>query len=96
MARSISCNALRGHLGTEVVVGDLDQDARAVAHQGIGTHGTAVVQVLQDLQTLLNDGVRLLALDVGHEAHAAGVVLIGWVVQPAFGEGLNFLAGRGP
>jgi hypothetical protein len=37
--------------------GNLDQDTRAVAHQLVGTHGAAVVEVLQDLQRLLHDVV---------------------------------------
>jgi hypothetical protein len=63
------------HLGAVELVGDLDQDAGAVAHQLVGADRAAVVQVLQDLQPLLDDGVRLDALDVGDEADAAGVVL---------------------
>jgi hypothetical protein len=82
--------AVRGHLGAVEVVGDLDQDARAVAHQLVSTHCAAVVQVLQDLETLLNDAVRLLALDVGHKAHTAGVVFVGGAVQAMLGEGVLF------
>jgi hypothetical protein len=48
-------HALGGHLGAVELVGDLDQDAGAVAHQLVGTHRTPVVQVLQDLQALLDD-----------------------------------------
>jgi hypothetical protein len=40
-----------------------------------------VVEVLQDLQTLLHDRMRLLALDVRHKTHAAGIVFLGRVVQ---------------
>ncbi len=64
----------------------------AVAHQRIGTDRTPVVEVLEDLQALLDDAVRLRTLDVRDEADAAGVVLVGRVVQPvlrglgAFGE----------
>src|SRR5215510_1846783 len=38
-------------------------------------------EVAQHRQAQLDDGVRLLALDVGDEADAAGVVLVRWVVQ---------------
>ncbi len=62
-------------------VGNLDQDAGAVAHQRVRADRAPVVEVLQDLQALLDDGVALVALDVGDEADAAGVVLVGWVVQ---------------
>ena len=61
---------------------------------GIGTDGAAVVEVLEDLQTLLDDAVRLLALDVGHEAHAARVMFIGGRVQAVFLQVADF-GGRG-
>jgi hypothetical protein len=72
---------LRLHLGAVVLVGDLDQDAGAVAHQLVGADRAAVIQVLEDLQPLLDDAVRLLALDMGDEADTAGVVLAARVVQ---------------
>ena len=74
-------DALFGHLRAVQRVGHLDQDAGAVAHQRIGPHGATVVEVLEDLQRVGDDGVALLALQVRHEAHAAGVVLLGRVVQ---------------
>ena len=36
---------------------------------------------LEASQALLDDGMRLVSLDVGHEAHATGVVFLGGVVQ---------------
>ena len=81
-------HALCGHLGAVELVGDLDQDACAVAHQLVCADGAAVVEVLQDLQALLDDVVRLDALDVGDEAHAAGIVLARRVVQ-AVGGGVG-------
>jgi hypothetical protein len=74
-------HALARHLLAQEVVGNLGEDACAVAHQRIGSHRAAVVQVEQDLQALLDDAVALLALDVGHEADAAGVVFVGGVVE---------------
>jgi hypothetical protein len=76
-----SSTPLAGHLFAVQRVGHLDQDAGAVAHQLVGAHRAAVVQVLQDLQRMGDDGVALLALDVRHEADAAGVVLMRRVVQ---------------
>jgi hypothetical protein len=52
-------DALRAISSRKNCVGDLDQDAGAVAHQRIRTHGTAVIQVAEDLQALLDDPVRL-------------------------------------
>jgi hypothetical protein len=48
---------------------------------GSAAHRAAVVEVLQDRQPLLDDRVALAALDVRHEAHAAGVVFVAGVVQ---------------
>ena len=95
LARRGQIDALLGHLGTEELVRDLDQDARAVAHQRVCADRAAVVEVLEDLQTLLDDGMRLLALDVRDEADAAGIVFLGRVIQTAGSEGLDLLAGRG-
>jgi hypothetical protein len=39
-------DTLGGHLGAEVLVGNLDEDAGAVAHQLVGADRTAVVEVL--------------------------------------------------
>ena len=74
-------DALLGHFLAEELVRHLDQDAGAVARLGVGAHRAAVSQVLEDQQPLLDDGVALLALDVGDEADAAGIVFVGWVVQ---------------
>jgi hypothetical protein len=87
LARRRQLHAQGGHLGAEVLVGDLDQDARAVAHELVGADGPAMVQVLEDLEALLDDRVRLLALDVRDEADTAGVLLVRGVVQPARGRG---------
>jgi hypothetical protein len=39
-------------------VGNLDQDARAVAEQRVGADRAAMVEVGEDLQRLADDGVR--------------------------------------
>ena len=76
LARRRQFDALLGHLFAVQRVRQLNQDAGAVAHQLVGTDGAAMVQVFQDLQTLLHDGMALDALDVGHEADATGVMLL--------------------
>ena len=53
---------------------------------------SAVVEVLEDLQTLLDDGMRLLALDVDDEADAR-IVFLGRVIQTAGSEGLDLFGG---
>src|SRR5262249_54043498 len=58
-----------------------DQAAGAVAHQRVGADRAAMVQVDENLQPASDDIVRLSALDVDHEAHAARVVLVARIVQ---------------
>jgi hypothetical protein len=65
------------------VVRDLDQDAGAVTRQRIGTHGAAVLQVLEDVEGVLDNRVRLAAFQVGDETDAARVVLAARVEQAA-------------
>jgi len=84
-------HALLGHFGAIELVGDLDQQTGTVTHQRVGAHGAPVIDVLEDLQALLHDAVRLQALDVRNEAHAAGVVF-GAGVQAGVGCSLNFFA----
>ena len=74
-------DALLRHLFPVVLVRHLDQDAGAVAHQLVGTDRTAVIEVLQDQQTLFDDRMAFLALDMGDETDAAGIVFIGRVVH---------------
>src|SRR6185437_4714932 len=65
----------------EELVRDLHQDARAVAHARVGADGATVLEVAQDAQTVLDDLVRLAALDVGDEADAAGILVQRRVVE---------------
>ena len=58
----------------------LDQYPGTIAHQGIGTDSTAMIEIFQDQQSLLDDRMALLAFDVGYKTDATGVVLIGRVV----------------
>ena len=65
----------------EELVRHLQQDAGAVARQWIAARRAAMHQVEQDIETLTDDVVRRLALDVRNEANAAGVVFMAWVVE---------------
>ncbi len=85
-------NALFGHLRPVELVGQLNQNARPVSHQLVGAHGTSVIKILQDLQTLGYDVVRLLTLQMGDEADAAGIVLVFGPVQAVLVEGRDLLA----
>ena len=90
-AKPLDEKMIRHLIATHEVVGNLDQDARAVAHQLVGTHRAAMVEVLEDLQALLDDRVRLVALDVRDETDATGVVFIRGAVQTGFGCRTDFL-----
>ena len=59
----------------------LDQNAGAVAGGDLGARRTTVGQPLEDGQPLVDDVVVGTAVEVGHHAHAAGVVLIRGVVK---------------
>ena len=65
----------------EEAVRDLHQHAATVAGVHIRTNGTAVIEIVQDLQAHRHNVVRLAVLHVGHEADPTGVVLAGWVVE---------------
>ncbi len=71
-----------GAFGGEERVRNLGQHAAAVAERGIRADRAAMVEVDQDLQALFEDVVRLAVLHVGHEADAAGIVLVGGIVEP--------------
>jgi hypothetical protein len=77
--------ACRGKLeagpGAQEGVGDLGEDAGAVAGVGLRAGGAAVLQVAQDGQCLLDDAVLGLAGERRDETHAAGVVFVARVVE---------------
>ena len=62
-------------------VGDLDQDAHAVAGLALGVLARPVLQLFHDLQRVVHRLVGLAAVDVHHRADAAGIVLKGRVVE---------------
>ena len=69
-----------GHFLTIKLIWNLNQDAGTVTLQRVGTHGTSMIEVLQDQQTLLDDTMAFLPLEMGHKAYTTSIVLVGWVV----------------
>ena len=67
--------------GAQERVGDLEQDAGAVAGVDLGAGGAAVVEVAQRGERLGHDVVAGLAGQGRHEGDAAGVVLVAGVVE---------------
>src|SRR5262249_24457973 len=72
---------LGGLLGKELVR-DLHQNAGAVAGARVGADGAAMLEVANELERVLDQLVRLLVLDVGEEADAAGIPLQRRIEQP--------------
>ncbi len=83
-ARLRQGHALLRHLLAEEAVGDLDENARAVAHQRVGTDRAAMREVFQHEEAIAHDLMRLLALEMGDEADAAGIMFVPWIVEPLF------------
>jgi hypothetical protein len=73
----------------------LDHQAGAVPGQAVGVDGAAVGDVLQRPDRVFDDLAARLAVDGGHEAHAAGVLfrrgLVGVGVDQALPVGLVLL-----
>src|SRR5580692_1061725 len=63
-------------------MGNLDQDPCSVARLGIAPGSTAMRQVDQNLEAFADNVVAFLPADAGHEAHAAGIVLLARMVKP--------------
>ena len=74
------------HFAPEKLGWDLREDAGPVAGFGIGVEGAPVGELADAADRPFQDGVGLAALNVGHETDAAGVVLLGGMVE-ALGRG---------
>jgi hypothetical protein len=68
-------------LAGEELVGLLEEDAGAVARVRLASAGAAVLEVDEHLDGLRDDVVRSPVLEIGHEADAARVVLVGRVIK---------------
>ncbi len=74
---------LRVEHSAEESVGELDQDPRAVARQAVGARRTAMLEIRERGQRALDRLVRRLRVQVRDEGDAAGIVLVGSVVETA-------------
>jgi hypothetical protein len=70
----------------EKFVGDLGEDAGAVAGFGIGIEGAAVGELADATEGAFEDGVGFTTLDIGDETDTAGVFFPGGMVE-ALGPG---------
>src|SRR5207245_4156013 len=73
-------------LAPQELVRHLEQDAGAIAGIRLAAARAPVQEVDENLERLAHNRVRPPALDVDHEADAAGVVLAARVVQPLGGR----------
>ena len=76
------CHALARHFLAKELIRDLDQHARAIAHQGVSAHRTTVIEIAENLRTLLDDAMAFLTLDMGDKTHAARIVFVHGIVEP--------------
>jgi hypothetical protein len=74
-------NAMLGHFFAVELVRDLNEQAGTVAGQCVRADSTAVIQVFQDQQALLDDAVAFLALEVRDETYTTSVVFVGGVIE---------------
>ncbi len=74
-------DACRAARHAEEVVWDLHQDAGAVARERVGARRAAMGEVDEDLEAVLDDLVAHAPLQVGDEAHAAGIMLVLGIVE---------------
>src|ERR1700739_2552994 len=68
-------------LAGKELVRNLDQDAGAVSGFWIGAAGSAMRQILQNLDSLANDLVAFMAADAGDKPDSACVVLVRGIVK---------------
>ena len=66
-------------------MGNLDQNAGAIAGLRIAAAGAAMRQVQQDLNSLFDDVVTLLTANAGDKPDAAGVMLMRRIVEALSG-----------
>ena len=62
-------------------VRNLNQNPGTIPYQRVSTHGTAMVQIDENLQTAGHDFMRFAAFDIGHKSYPARVVLVSRIVQ---------------
>ena len=91
-----------GRLAREEGVRNLHQNAGAVAGARIGADRAAMLEVAENAERVGDDLMRLLALDIGDEADAAGILFQRGIVKTLGGRapavlarGFNRFRGRG-
>ena len=86
LARRRQGHALLGHFLSEIGIGNLNQNARPIAHQRIGANRAPMVEIAKNEQALADDLVGFAALDMGDKTNAAGVVFVSGIVEALGGD----------
>ena len=89
-------DAAGGGLRAQEPVRDLEHDPGTVARRGVRPRRTAVLQPLEHRQRLVDEAVAGGAVLVDEQAHAAGIVLEGRVVEARAPSGGTWSRGQGP
>ena len=63
-------------------MGNLRQHAAAIAQRLIRAGGTAMIQVDENLQPLLQNRMAFAIVEVRHKADSAGIMLVRRVIKP--------------
>ncbi len=61
---------------------NLQQNAGAIAGVGIGSLCSSMREILQYLESLANDGMRLLPLDIDNKTNPTRVLFVLRIIQP--------------
>src|SRR5262249_27394496 len=70
-----------GRFPLEKAVRHLHENAGAVSRVGFASTGATVLEIEQDLQSVLNNLMRFAVFQVGDKTHATGVVFILWIIE---------------
>jgi hypothetical protein len=82
LADSGKGNALFAADAPQVLIGQLDEDAGAIAQQWVVPGRSTVRQILEDFETLVDQRVGAFAFDVYDESDAASIVFVLGIVEP--------------
>ena len=59
----------------------LQQDTGTIASFAVGTFGTTVAKILEDLQCVVNQFVAFVAMDIDDHANATRIVFVLGIIQ---------------
>lgn len=69
----------------------MNEEAGAITGQRVRAHRTTMRQIGEYLEPLFDDGVAFAILDISDKADAAGIVVVGRIVEPRRSRHTNFV-----